>query len=81
MKEKFYLVIRYFIKKDDTNSHSVEVFHDYESARKRYYNIIASDLNNPDLIYNSVTMLDAYMNKVASDYFDRYQPDEPKANN
>ena len=80
MKEKFYLVIRYFIKKDDTNNHSVEVFHDYESARKRYYNIIATDLNNQDLIYNSVVMLDAYMNKVASDYFDRYQPDEPQNN-
>ena len=76
MKEKFYLVIRYFIKKDDTDAHSVEVFHDYESARKRYYNIIASDLNNADLIYNSVTMLDSNMNKVASDYFDRYKPDE-----
>lgn len=76
MKEKFYLVIRYFIKKDDTSAHSVETFNDYESARKRYYNIIASDLNNAELIYNAVAMLDCNMNKVASDYFDRYDPDE-----
>ena len=77
MKEKFWLVHRFNIKNNDQQTHSTQYFNNYDQARQRYYNIIASDLNDETIIYNSVEIVDAYGRQIASDYFDRYKP-EPK---
>ena len=46
----FYIVNRLSIK-DGKETHSTQIFETYEEARKRYYNIIAADLNDDAITY------------------------------
>lgn len=53
----FYIVLRYFINRDGQESHSEQRF-DYEvQARKRFYNILAADIDSNNLQYELVQVI------------------------
>ena len=53
----FYIVLRYFINKEGTASHSEQAFDDEIQARKRYHNIIAADIDSNTLKYELVQVI------------------------
>ena len=56
--DTFYNVIRQFYK-SGTETHSVQVFTDYDSALQRYFNVIATDLADADITYNAAYLIDS----------------------
>lgn len=65
---KDYIVIRLRFT-SDSEIHSVEYFPDEHSAWKRYSNIWAADINNNDVVWNGVFML----NSNGLNNFTRYE--------
>ena len=59
----FYVVSRLFFK-GEKETHSMQIFSTYEEARKRYYSIIAADLQDTEITYQMA-------NIVSSDGFIR----------
>lgn len=53
----FYIVLRYFINKAGEESHSEQRFNDEIQARKRYYNILAADIDSQNLQYEIVQVI------------------------
>lgn len=53
----FYIVLRYFINRDGQESHSEQRFDDEIQARKRYYNILAADIDSNTLQYELVQVI------------------------
>lgn len=53
----FYIVLRYFISKAGVESHSEQRFDDEIQARKRYYNILAADIDSQNLQYEIVQVI------------------------
>lgn len=52
----FYIVNRLFFK-GEAETHSTQIFYSYEEARKRFYNIIASDLNDEEVTYQMTSIV------------------------
>lgn len=52
----FYIVNRFFYKGEE-ETHSTQIFTSYEEARKRYYNIIAADLQDESITYQMAIIL------------------------
>lgn len=53
----FYIVLRYFINKDGQASHSEQPFDDQIQAKKRFYNILAADIDSNNLQYELVQVI------------------------
>lgn len=53
----FYIVLRYFINKDGQASHSEQPFDDEIQAKKRFYNILAADIDSNTLKYELVQVI------------------------
>ena len=53
----FYIVLRFFISKAGQESHSEQRFDDEIQARKRYYNILAADIDSHNLQYEIVQVI------------------------
>ena len=74
----FYQVFRIFIKKDGTHTHSIEYKDDYKAALQRYFNIIAADLANVDIVYNAAYLIDYRGSMHRHEVFDN-RPPEPES--
>lgn len=66
----FYTVIRQFFK-GDTETHSMEVKQTLEDARKRFFSIIAADLNDSDITWQAAYIIDSNGLMVEGRVFDR----------
>lgn len=53
----FYIVFRFFISKAGQESHSEQRYDDEIQARKRYYNILAGDIDSQNLQYEIVQVI------------------------
>lgn len=66
----FFTVIRQFFK-GNTETHSVEVKQSLEEARKRFFGIIAADLNDADITYQAAYIIDSNGLMIEGRVFDR----------
>ena len=66
----FYTVIRQFYK-GDVETHSVERKETLEDARKRYFGIIATDLNDSAITWQAAYVIDSNGLMVEGRVFDR----------
>ena len=66
----FYSVIRIFFK-GDAETHSVQMFDTLQDAQKRYFNIIASDLADESVTYQSAYIIDSNGLMMEGRVFDR----------
>lgn len=66
----FYTVVRQFFK-GDTETHSMEVKETLEDARKRFFSIIAADLNDNDITWQAAYIIDSNGLMVEGRVFDR----------
>ena len=65
----FYIVLRFNVNKAGTESHSEQSFDNETAALKRYYNILAADIDSENLKYELVQVIrssdgSAVMNQV-----------------
>ena len=74
---EFYRVDRLFFK-GESETHSMQIFTNLEDARKRYFNIIAQDLNDPDITYQQTDIVDANGMMLECRVFDRTPKPEPE---
>ena len=72
-----FAIIRIFYK-GDKETHSVEFKDSYFEAQQRYYNIIATDLANPDVTYQAAYIIDARGLMLDGKVFDRTPEPEPE---
>ena len=79
----FYIVLRFFISKAGQESHSEQRFDDEIQARKRYYNILAADIDSQNLQYEIVQVIRSTDGTaLTSQVFDFSEPEpepEPSA--
>lgn len=68
--EKFYSVVRIFYK-GNAETHSIEQKATLAEAQKRYFNIIATDLANDEITYQSAYIIDSNGLMVEGRVFDR----------
>lgn len=66
----FYSVIRIFFK-GDVETHSVQQFDTIQDAQKRYFNIIATDLADESVTYQSAYIIDSNGLMMEGRVFDR----------
>lgn len=66
----FFTIIRQFFK-GNTETHSVEVKQSLEEARKRFFGIIAADLNDADITYQAAYIIDSNGLMIEGRVFDR----------
>ena len=66
----FYTVVRQFFK-GDAEQHSVEIKDTLEDARKRYFSIIVTDLNDNDITWQAAYIIDSNGLMVEGRVFDR----------
>lgn len=71
----FYSVIRIFFK-GDAETHSVQMFDTLQDAQKRYFNIIASDLADDSITYQSAYIIDSNGLMLEGRVFDRREAPE-----
>ena len=55
----FYLVFRYNINKQGQEAHSEQKFDDETQALKRFYNILAADIDSENLQYEFVQVVNS----------------------
>lgn len=55
----FYLVFRYNINKQGQEAHSEQKFDDETQALKRFYNILAADIDSENLLYEFVQVVNS----------------------
>ena len=65
-----YFVFRFLIKTNAEESHSEQRFGTEIAARKRYYNILAADIDNADIAYELVQIVREDGIVIASQVFD-----------
>ena len=73
-----FAVIRIYYK-GDKETHSVEFKDSYFEAQQRYYNIIATDLANPDITYQAAYIINASGLMMDGKVFDRTPAPEEEA--
>lgn len=66
----FYSVIRIYYK-GDAETHSVQMFNELRDAQKRYFNIIAADLADESITYQSAYIIDSNGLMLEGRVFDR----------
>ena len=72
-----FAIIRIFYK-GDKETHSVEFKDTYLEAQQRYYNVIATDLANPDITYQAAYIINAAGLMLDGKVFDRTPTPEPE---
>lgn len=65
-----YFVFRFFIKVSGEESHSEQRFDTEIAARKRFYNVLAADIDNADIAYEIVQIVREDGIAIASQVFD-----------
>lgn len=75
MNEKFYTVIRQFYK-NGAETHSMEIKASYEDALKRYFSIIATDLNDTEITYQATYIIDSTGLMMEQRVFNRVTTEE-----
>lgn len=65
-----YFVFRFFIKTNAEESHSEQRYDTEIAARKRYYNVLAADIDNADIAYELVQIVREDGIVIASQVFD-----------
>ena len=75
MNEKFYTVIRQFYK-NGAETHSMEIKASYEDALKRYFSIIATDLNDAEITYQATYIIDSTGLMMEQRVFNRVTTEE-----
>jgi len=74
-----YFVVRYIIPMDGGNdSHSEEKFDSDLKARKRFYSILAADIDKATIAYELVQIVREDGICVASQVFDNRIPEQPE---
>ena len=53
----FFIVLRFNINKQGTEAHSEQKFDDEVQAMKRYYNILAADIDSDNYVYELVQVI------------------------
>lgn len=74
--DKFAVIRIYY--KGEKETHSVEFKDSYFEAQQRFYNIIASDLANPDVTYQAAYIINASGLMMDGKVFDRTPAPEPE---
>lgn len=77
MEGIFYNVIRQFFK-GETETHSMEVKADRDTAVQRFFNILAADLADAAITYNSAFVIDSNGVMIEGRVFDRRPTPEPE---
>lgn len=65
----------FFSESTGKESHSIQTFDDDTKARKRYYNILAADIDNMDIEYELVQIVREDGICIASQVFDNRKPE------
>ena len=52
-----YFVFRFFLKRTGEEPHSEQRFDSEIAARKRYYNILAADIDSTEIVYELVQIV------------------------
>lgn len=73
----FYTVVRIFYK-GEAETHSVEHKASLLEAQQRYFNIIASDLQNAEVTYNAAYIISSTGTMLEGRVFDRRPTPEPE---
>lgn len=74
--DKFAVIRIYY--KGDKETHSVELKDSYFEAQQRFYNIIASDLANPDITYQATYIINSSGLMMDGKVFDRTPAQAPE---
>ena len=73
-----YFVFRFNLNADTgAESHSEQRFDDEKSAMKRYYNLLAADIDNENFAYELVQVIREDGIAIASQVFDNRVPEVP----
>lgn len=72
-----YIVTRYNITVAGAEAHSQQKYDDETQAMKRYYNLLAADIDNPNLAYEMVQVVREDGIATASQVFDNRIQIEP----
>lgn len=79
----FYLVFRYNVSKSGTEAHSEQKFDTETQALKRFYNILAADIDSDNLQYEFVQVVNSESGgAIKNQVFDFSEPEpepEPSA--
>lgn len=75
--ERMYFVTRVNIDQTGKQANSIQQFVDEKQARKRYYNILAADIDNDNYQYEMVQIVRDDGICVASQVFDNRVAPEP----
>lgn len=76
MKNQMWFVVRVNINQSGTQSNSIQMYTDEKSAYKRFWNILAADVDNENYIYELVQIIRDDSICIASQVFDnRTTPD------
>ena len=71
----FYIVLRFNINKQGTEAHSEQKFNDEVQAMKRYYNILAADIDSDNYVYELVQVIrSSDGSAIANQVFDFSEP-------
>lgn len=65
-----YFVFRFFLKHSGEEGHSEQRYDTEVSARKRYYNILAADIDSTEIAYELVQIVREDGIVIASQVFD-----------
>lgn len=76
--EKMYFVTRVNIDQTGKQANSIQMFTDEKLARKRYYNILAADIDNDNYQYEMVQIIRDDGICVASQVFDNRTAPTPE---
>ena len=72
----FFIVLRFNINQQGTEAHSEQKFTDETQAMKRYYNILAADIDSDNYVYELVQVIRSTDGSaIASQVFDFSQPE------
>ena len=70
-----FIVIRFNINTQGQESHSQQKYDDQVSAMKRFYSILATDIDNENFMYELVNVIDESGIVIASQVFDNREPE------
>ena len=75
--DRMYFVTRVNINQSGTQQQSIQTFSDEKQARKRFYNILAADIDNENYQYEMVQIVRDDGICIASQVFDNRVAPEP----
>lgn len=73
-----YLIVRFNINQSGAEAHSIQKYDDETSAMKRFYTLLASDIDSENYIYEMVQAVREDGIVIASQVFDNRTQPEPE---